>query len=129
MVVHVLPFPIQSYYTYKKLMWTGRGSVCLIVELTEVQKDQCLRQGLLFWNNLICSSSARPLAVVPITERNKCLDVSQLAQAKQPRDVCVFVDFVPLKMHHQETEPSNTNPIFLMIQIALALAVPKSPLS
>lgn len=56
---------------------------------------------------------------------------SQLAQAKQLRDVCVcvFVDFVPLKMHHQETEPSNTNPIFLMIQIALALAVPKSPLS
>lgn len=42
--------------------------------------------------------------------------------------VCVCADFVPLKMHHQETEPSNTNPIFLMIQIALALAVPKSPL-
>lgn len=53
-----------------------------------------------------------------------------LTKAKQLGDVCecVCADFVPLKMHHQETEPSNTNPIFLMIQIALALAVPKSPL-
>lgn len=41
--------------------------------------------------------------------------------------VRVSVHFVPLRMHHQETEPSNTNPIFLMIQIMLASVVPKSP--
>lgn len=35
---------------------------------------------------------------------------------------------VPLRMHYEETKPSNANPIFLMIQIVLALVVPKSPL-
>lgn len=38
------------------------------------------------------------------------------------------VDCVPLRMHYDETEPSNTNPIFLMIQIVLALVAPKSHL-
>lgn len=72
----------------------------------------------LFWNNLIYLSRFYLRAK---TDMELCLLFSVTTEV-----TCEVP--VALRVHYEKTEPSNSNPIFLMIQIVLALVVPKSPL-